>query len=237
MTKILYTDDMQQTEFSAEVLEVAEEGHIVLDQTCFYPKSGGVDNDTGKFERKSDNQTFNVVMVKKQGNNILHEIEPTGLKKGDKITGIIDWNRRLELMRYHTAAHVLSGIFYKEGQVKVTGNNLILGQGRIDFNFPDFDRSLIEKFVSQANDLIKQDLPVETFYINREELDKDPDLTKLVMGLPSNIKRVRIVDIKGFDKQPDGGCHVAHLNLIGEIEITKIKNKGKNNRRLYFLLK
>lgn len=236
MTKILYTDNMQQTEFFAQVVSIEEDFYLELDQTVFYPKSGGVDNDLGLIERLVDNQTFKVVMVEKKGSKILHQINETGLEIGDKIKGTIDWPRRLELMRYHTAAHVLSGVFFKEGNVKVTGNDLIIGQGRIDFNFPDFDRLSIEKFVSRANELIQQDFPIETYYIRREDLDGDPSLTKLVKGLPNSIKKVRIVDIKGFDKQPDGGCHVSHLNLIGKIKISKIKNKGKNNRRLYFVL-
>ncbi len=67
-------------------------------------------------------------------------------------------------------------------------------------------------------------------------MEQDPTLTKLAMGLPKNIKHVRIVDIKSFDRQPDGGCHVSHLGEIGKIIIQKIQNKGKNNRRLYFEL-
>ncbi|UYP45084.1 Alanyl-tRNA editing protein AlaX-M [Candidatus Lokiarchaeum ossiferum] len=237
MTKILYTDNMQRTEFFAQIISLEDGIYLELDQTAFYPKSGGVDCDLGKIELLVDNHIFQVIQVKKKGSKIIHQVDAPGLKEGDKIKGTINWPRRLELMRYHTAAHVLSGVFFKEGNVKVTGNDLILGQGRIDFNFPDFDRNKIEKFVARANELIQKDLRVETFYMKREELDSDPSLTKLVMGLPSSIKNVRIVDIKGFDKQPDGGCHVSHLNLIGKIEISKIKNKGKNNRRLYFVLK
>jgi misacylated tRNA(Ala) deacylase len=140
-------------------------------------------------------------------------------------------------MRYHTAAHVLSGVFFNEGKVKVTGNNLVLGKGRIDFNFPNFERNLVEKFVERSNEIIQSDLNVESYYITREELEQDASLMKLNMGLPKNIKQVRIIDIKSFDKQPDGGCHVSHLGEIGKISITKIQNKGKNNRRLYFELK
>jgi len=139
-------------------------------------------------------------------------------------------------MRYHTAAHVLSGVFWIEGQVKVTGNNISLGQGRIDFNFPDFQRDLIEKFVIKANEIIQQDLQVITYYISKEELEKDPSLTKLAMGIPKHIETIRIVEIEGYDKQPDGGCHISALKEIGTISIKKIKNKGKNNRRLYFAL-
>ena len=236
MTKALYLEDMYLKEFEAVVESVSEGKFIVLDQTAFYPKSGGVDNDLGIFRRLSDNKEFKVVFARKIENDISHEVQEAGLKVGDKIIGILDWNRRFELMRYHTAAHVLSGVFFNEGKVKVTGNNLVLGKGRIDFNFPNFERDLVEKFVERSNEIINSDLQVETYYITRDELEKDSSLTKLAMGLPNNIKHVRIVDIKSFDKQPDGGCHVFHLGEIGKISIQKIQNKGKNNRRLYFEL-
>jgi len=236
MTKALYLEDMYLKEFEAVVESVSEEKLIVLDQTAFYPKSGGVDNDSGIFRRLSDNKEFKVIFARKIENEISHEVEELGLEVGDKILGILDWNRRFELMRYHTAAHVLSGVFFNEGNVKVTGNNLVLGKGRIDFNFPNFERDLVEKFVERSNEIIQSDLNVESYYITRDELEQDASLMKLNMGLPKNIKHVRIIEIKTFDKQPDGGCHVSHLGEIGKIQIQKIQNKGKNNRRLYFEL-
>ena len=236
MAKALYLDNMRQTNFEAEVISVKENKYIILNQTIFYPKSGGVDCDTGKLTRISDNKIFNVVFAGKFKGEISHEVDSEGLHEGDKIKGEIDWNRRFELMRYHTAAHVLSGLFFQYDNVKVTGNEMRLGQGRIDFSFPDFDREKIDELVTKANEIIAQDLKIETYHITREELDSDPSLMKLAMSLPDSIQNIRIVDIKGFDKQPDGGCHVSHLNEIGNVEIVKIQNKGKNNRRLYFRL-
>ena len=159
-----------------------------------------------------------------------------GLKVGDRIKGKLDWNRRHTLMRYHTAAHVLSGAFYKNLKAKITGNEISIDQGRIDFNLDDFDRSLIEEQVEKSNEIINADYPVEIYYLNRTEVEENPDLIKLVMGLPKNIEIIRIVDIKGFDKQPDGGCHVKSLIEIGKISVKKLVNKGKSNRRLYFTL-
>lgn len=235
-TLALYLDDMYLQEFDAIIENVSDEKYIKLNQTAFYPRSGGVDCDTGTFIRESDQKKFTVVFTAKFKGDISHEVENPGLQIGDKIHAQIDWNRRYELMRYHTAAHVLSGIFYQEGEVKVTGNDLVLGKGRIDFNFPDFDREIVEGFVQKANQMIQENYQVQTYYITRKELENDPGLTKLAMGLPKSVENVRIVDV-GFDKQPDGGCHVKFLNEIGEIEISNIKNKGKNNRRLYFTLK
>lgn len=234
MVKELYLEDMNLKEFEAEVISVTEGKYVVLDQTAFYPKSGGVANDEGRLIRGSD--VFKVVYVGKFKGKISHEVSPEGLQVGDKVIGKIDWERRYNLMRYHTAAHVLSGIFFKYSSAKITGNDISLNQGRIDFNLEDFDRSLIEDYVDKANEVIEQDLPVIIYNISRVELDQHPDLTKLAMGLPKGITNVRIVDIQGFDRQPDGGCHISTLKEIGKISMKKLVNKGKNNRRLYFNL-
>lgn len=233
MIESLYLDDMRLKEFNAEVVSVTDGKFIVLNQTAFYPKSGGIANDEGYLVKESE--TYNVVYAGKFGGKISHEVDKEGLKVGDKITGFLDWERRYKLMRYHTAAHVLSGVFYKNLGAKITGNDIsTLDQGRIDFNLENFDRSLIEEQVKKSNEIIQADHPVEVYYLNRSEVENDPDLTKLAMGLPKQIKKVRIVDIKNFDRQPDGGCHIQSLKEIGKIHTKKLVNKGKNNRRLYF---
>jgi misacylated tRNA(Ala) deacylase len=235
MVEALYLDDMFQKTFEAEVISITEGKFVVLNQTAFYPKSGGVANDQGVLIR--DNERFNVVYVGKFGGKISHEVDRPGLSVGDKIQGELDWGRRHILMRYHTAAHVLSGAFYRNLGAKITGNEISIDQGRIDFNLENFDRTLIEQEVDNSNNVINQDHPVEVYSLDREEVENDPDLMKLEMGLPKSIKEVRIVDIKNFDRQPDGGCHVKSLQEIGEIRIKKLVNKGKNNRRLYFTIK
>lgn len=235
MSKALYLDDMSLKEFEAKVISVTDGKYVVLNQTAFYPKSGGIANDEGTLTRGSE--VFNVVYVGKFGGVISHEVDKEGLQVGDKVTGTLDWDRRYHLMRFHTAAHVLSGAFYKNLGAKITGNDIAtLDQGRIDFNLEHFDRSLIEEQVENSNKIIQEDHPVEVYYLERSEVEKDPDLVKLAMGIPKGIKTIRIVDIKNFDRQPDGGCHIQSLKEIGKISIKRLVNKGKNNRRLYFTI-
>jgi len=73
--------------------------------------------------------------------------------------------------------------------------------------------------------------------MSREEVLQKPELARLAIGLPKNIKEFRIVKIGDIDEQVDGGTHIKNLNEIGKIEIIKTVNKGKNNRRMYFVLK
>jgi misacylated tRNA(Ala) deacylase len=236
MAEALYLDNMSMTEFDADVVSVIEEKYVVLDRTAFYPKSGGVSFDTGRIIRKSDGKVFDIVFVGKFNDEISHEVSKGGLKPGDRVGGRVDWERRFNLMRYHTAAHILSGVFWNEGGVKISGNALNVDGGRMDFTLENFNRNIIENYVEKANEIVKEDLSVEVYYISRKKFDDDPDLVKLAVGFPKNIEEVRIVDIKGFDKQPDGGCHVSSTNQVGNIMLTKMKNKGKNNRRIYFSL-
>ena len=225
---------MNLKEFEAEVISVSDGKYVVLDRTAFYPKSGGVANDLGTLT--CGKKEYSVVFVGKFGGKISHEVNEEGLKIGDRVVGKINWDRRYKLMRYHTAAHVLSGAFYKFLQAKITGNEITLDQGRIDFNLEDFDRSLIEEQVENSNRIIQNDYKVKVYYLSRKEVEADPNLTKLVMGLPKNLDQLRIVDITNFDRQPDGGCHVQSLREIGVIKIKKLVNKGRNNRRLYFII-
>ena len=148
MEEALYLSDMYLQEFEAEVISVTDEKFIVLSQTAFYPKSGGVSYDQGVLI--CGNEEFKVGFVGKFGGKISHEVEKAGLKVGDRVTGKLDWDRRYTLMRYHTAAHVLSGAFFKNLKAKISGNEISIDQGRIDFNLEDFDRSLIEAQVEKS---------------------------------------------------------------------------------------
>ena len=109
MSKALYMDECYLKEFEATVESVKDDKYVVLNQTAFYPLSGGVAYDTGVFIK--DNEEFPVVYVGKFEGKISHEVSKPGLKQGDKIIGKIDWPRRYKLMRLHSAAHLVSGIF------------------------------------------------------------------------------------------------------------------------------
>lgn len=234
MEDALYLDNSYIKEFDATVVSIKEGKFVTLDKTAFYPNGGGQPYDTGKMVT-SDGKSFNVVYVGKFGRKISHQIEGEGLKEGDKVHCVIDWNRRYAHMRYHTAAHVISTVFNKNMGALITGNQLSTDKARFDFNIEHFDRDLIQKCVDKANTIIQQHLDVKTYYLPREEVEKR-GFTKLAKGLPENIKTLRIIEIDNFDIQADGGTHVLNTKEIGVMELIKCENKGKNNRRLYFKL-
>ena len=235
MDKPLYMDNCYLKEFEATVESVKDDKYVVLDKTAFYPLGGGVAYDIGVLLR--DNEEFPVVYVGKFDDKISHEVSKPGLKAGDKVIGIINWERRYKLMKLHTTAHLLASIFHDKSNAKITGGNIEPDKARMDFSMEDFDKSIIEDYFKLAYELLKKNSGVKIHYMKREEALKIPDMVKLANKMPPDVDILRIVEIEGIDKQADGGCHVNSLNEIGKIELVKIENKGKNNRRVYYDVK
>ena len=233
MDEVEYLKDSYIKEFETKVKKVKDK-FVVLENTIFYPNSGGQPHDEGKIIRDSDE--FKVVYVWKFDGEISHEVDKEGLKEGDEVKLVLDWERRYKLMRSHTAAHLVSAIFHNEAGAKITGNQLNLDKTRIDFSLDEFDKEKIIEYIEKCNEYIEKDLKVTDSYMSREEVEKNPDLVKLAKGLPEGIKELRMLEIEGLDKQPDGGTHVKSLKEIGKIVFVKADNKGAKNRRVYFSL-
>jgi misacylated tRNA(Ala) deacylase len=228
MTRKLYWEQPYDREFKAHVLSV-DGSKVVLGQTLFYPRGGGVSHDTGRLEG------VNVIETTKDNENIIHTLEKTpGFNVGVQVTGHVDWDRRYRLMKMHTAGHLLSSLFYHQANCRITGNQIDVDRSRMDFSLENFDRAQIENYVEEANNLIRKGASVRTFFMEREEALKLPELVKLAEAAPPAEPQLRIVEIEGIDRQADGGLHVQNLSEIGKIQLLKLENKGKSNRRLYY---
>lgn len=243
MTEALYFLDCYLKEFEATVEKVTDDKFVVLDRTAFYPESGGQPSDTGKLIRESDSAEFQVLFAGKFDGDISHEIVSpvenivSGLKAGDKIKGIIDWDRRYMHMRMHTATHVIANVIEKEAGAQITGNQLGLDQSRVDFSLDVFDRDKFAEYEKIANDLIARNSPVNLYLVSRKEAEeKLSRLTTLAKGFSDDIKEVRMVEIEGVTIEACGGTHVKNTSEIKGVKITKLQNKGKSNRRMYFTL-
>lgn len=232
---MLYQDDSYLKEYEAEVIEVNNDKYIVLNDTIFYPNAGGQPYDTGLMIKNGEE--YKVIYVGKFDGKISHEVDNPGLKIGDRVRCVIDWERRYTLMRYHTAAHVLSKVIFNETGAVTSGNQLGVDGSRIDFTLEGFDRNKVQGWIDQANEIIAKKIPVKIEQIPREEALKIPDFIRTKANLVQDIKILRIVKIEGFDIQACGGTHLKNLVEIGRIELVKVDNKGKDNRRIYFRLK
>jgi misacylated tRNA(Ala) deacylase len=230
----LYLLDPYKKEFFSTVKSVHGK-FVVLEETAFYPNSGGQPFDTGKMF--CNEYEYNVVNVEKSDGQISHELDREGLHVGDEVKGIIDWDRRYLLMKYHTAAHILSTLIHEATGAQITGNQLGIEKSRVDFSLQEFDRNLMHSFESKVNTLILNALPIHFKILPREEAFKIPALLKLRKAFDESIQEIRIVEIDNFDIQACGGCHVHNTCEIGEVEIIDLENKGKDRRRIYFRIK
>lgn len=234
MTKALFLEDSYLREAPSKVVAVKDGKYVTLDQTIFYPKGGGQPHDTGKILKGSE--VYQVVYVGKLSGEISHEVDRPGLQQGDTVRCVLDWDRRYKLMRSHTAAHVLAALLNKGTGALITGNQLEEDHVRFDYNLERFEKSLLEMYLSKANELFGKDIPVKGYELPREEALKIPGVVKMAEAFPPDLPVLRIVEIVGLDRQADGGTHVKNLEEIGKVDLVKTENKGKNSRRIYFKL-
>lgn len=233
MEEALYLNDCYLKEFEATVVEVNGR-FVTLDQSAFYPESGGQPSDQGLFKTSKGN--FIVKFVKKISGKIQHEVDNEGLSVGDKVKGEIDWYKRYRLMRYHTAAHVISGIVNSMTGALITGNQLGEDKSRVDFDLENFNPDILKEAELKANEAIQSNIEVTIENMPREKALEISSVFKLKMLLPETLLNIRVVSIGDIDRQACGGTHLKNTSEIGKIIFIKTENKGKNNRRLYFMI-
>lgn len=226
-TAQIYLEDAYLRELDAEVVEIRD--GVVLDRTIFYAASGGQPSDVGTM---GGNASYVVRGVTKR-EEILHQTDPIP-SVGERVKLLLDWDKRYKHMREHTAIHVVSSIAMGEFGAMITGNQIYYDYSRIDFNFKDWDSEISHKLQIRVNEELKKDMPVTSFTMNRDEILKTEGSVKINIDLLPSSETLRVVKIGDIDMQPDGGTHVKNTSEIGEIEIFKIENKGKHNKRMYF---
>jgi misacylated tRNA(Ala) deacylase len=180
MTFPLYLADAYQKESGAVVRQVQNGAHIILNQTLFYAVGGGQPHDEGAISHQG--KIYKVKMVKKTSEGIFHEVDQSGLKPNDRVHLKLDWRRRYTLMRYHTAAHLLSAVFHREAGAEITGNQMEIDKGRIDFSLDIFSKEQVDAFITKANQYITQDAPVKVYTLAKEQALQDPSLFKLALS-------------------------------------------------------
>ncbi len=230
MTELLFYGDSYLKTFTAQVTGASEHG-VSLNRTAFYPGGGGQPCDFGVF--KSGNQTLSVKRVRKVDGEIWHEIDGSPPETGAEVDGELDWERRFQLMRVHTAMHILCGVIWRDYGASVTGGNMKPLRGRMDFEFESMHKELVAEIEEKINIEVRAARLVTTAILPRAEAFQIPDLIRTKINLlPPMIQEVRVVEIEGLDLQADGGTHVANTEEVGQIRIVDYKSKGAINKRL-----
>lgn len=230
MTALLFREDAYLRGCEARVVGVDERG-IRLDRTIFYPQGGGQPGDSGTLRLAAGRSLVIADTRKGDGvDEVLHIPTPGALLPavGDTVTVAIDWDRRYRLMRMHTCLHLLCAVV----PGAVTGGQIADGKGRLDFDVPG-DALDKAEITARLNALIAADHRAVPRWISDEELAVRPELVRTMsVKPPMGQGRVRVIDIAGVDLQPCGGTHLARTGEIGPVEVAKIENKGRQNRRI-----
>jgi len=231
ITEELFREDAYLEECEAKVVGVNDKGGILLDRSVFYPTGGGQPGDIGMLYLTDGGAIRIATTVKGDGEeNVVHVPVEGQLVPpiGARVTASIDWERRYRHMRMHTGLHLLCALV-PHG---VTGGRIGEDKSSLDF---DIGEAALDKdaLTEGLNRLVGEDYPVQERWISDAELDAQPDLVRTMsVQPPRGSGRVRLLEIPSVDLQPCGGTHVARTGEIGALQVTKIENKGKRNRRV-----
>jgi alanyl-tRNA synthetase len=234
-TEKLYYDDQQRTEFEAVVLDVfeREEGYdIVLDQTMFYPEGGGQPADTGTLS--TDDTTVEVEDVQIHDGVILHRTDADP-GKGEFVRGKIDIGRRRQLMRHHTATHI---VIHAARQVlgehiRQAGAQKGVDSSRIDVRHYDrISREDVKAIENVANEIVMDNAPVTQEWPDRHDAESEHGFDLYQGGIPPG-EQIRLIHV-AEDVQACGGTHVARTGEIGTIKVRSSERVQDGVERLTF---
>ncbi len=223
---MLYLHDAYLASFKATVV-ACRDNAVALDRTAFYATGGGQPHDIGVLGG------FAVIDVRKEADHVWHTISGDAPPVGTTVHGEVEWQRRHQLMRTHTALHILCGVIWNEWRVPVTGGNMEPLSARMDFEFDPLPEGFVPQVERLVNDAINHDYPITVSFLPRSTAVQDADLIRTKVSLiPDTVQEIRVVDIVGLDKQADGGTHVRSTKEVGTFRVVKTESKGKGNKRL-----
>jgi misacylated tRNA(Ala) deacylase len=228
----LFAVDAYRVEFDSTVLEVdRENGRIRLARTAFYPGGGGQPCDLGTLHGPTGELA--VTGVRRERGPIWHAVTGELPDVGAEVQGVVDWERRHQLMRTHTALHVLCGVIWADYAIPVTGGNMEPLRGRLDFPFPAMSADLGAAVEKRINEEIAKAWEIAVDFVPRSVADADPALIRTAANLiPQEIDPLRVIDIVGLDRQADGGTHVLSTAEVGRVRVTGTESKGRDNKRI-----
>lgn len=233
-TKKLYYDRPTSMEFEAEVLEIFDKGYVVLDQTLFYPEGGGQPGDTGLL-LTPDGFSIQVEDTIKLGEVILHKIKGGVVRKGDLIRGIIDEDRRLSLMRHHTATHILLHAAKEVlgAHIHQAGAQKGESSSRMDLrHYKHITTEELKKIEVVANRLVMANTSTSIAWEDRTDAEQKYGFCLYQGGVPPG-SRIRVVKVAG-DIEACAGTHCTHTGDVGTISIIRVEHVQDGVERIEF---
>jgi misacylated tRNA(Ala) deacylase len=237
-TEKLYLTDAYCFGNEAEVLEAAGR-EVVFDATCFYPGGGGQPPDSGSISIPNELEIRVESCSKTADGRIMHHLtdEAPMALAGKRCCLRLDAKRRLAIMRYHTALHVFNTVMLRAFDGWITGAGMEADYAHLDFKVENYTDEMRARLESEVNDVLSRNLPIRDYYIPEDEFRSRQDLLRTLEAAPPiENGRLRVVEITGFEAQACGGTHVKNTSEVGRLSITKVRSKGRINRRFYLAL-
>ena len=234
-TEALYFDHYDYVDFEAHALRIIGK-HVILDRTAFYPTSGGQLHDKGTIGGEEVVEVFK--QSSPEGNIIVHVMakEPS-FKEGDQVQGLIDYDRRLQLAQHHTATHILTGSCRRVlgDHVWQAGAAKTMEKSRLDItHYEQLSAADVAAIEELANKVVDENLPVYKSFMSRDAAEAKYGM-RLYQGGAVPGKRLRVVDIEGFDVEACGGTHLDVTGDAGHIKILRTSKLQDGVVRIEFV--
>jgi alanyl-tRNA synthetase len=230
-TRLLYYEESADFDFKARVVKALPGGHVVLNQTVFYPRGGGQEPDRGTIGGSK------VVDVEKDGDVVVHKVEGKAPKAGSVVQCHVDQRRRRRITQIHTATHIINGSSRQVLGPWVWQHSAFKEEdyGRIDItHFAHLTDDEVQKIEDVANEIVRRDLRVKNAFMPRQEAEEKYGF-RLYQGGVVPGRLVRVVDIGGWDIEACGGTHSRTTGEVGLIKITKAERVQDGVERLEYV--
>ncbi len=231
-TRALFYEQPCEVEFEAMVLDFFD-GLVVLDQSLFYPEGGGQPADTGTL--LSAESMVRVEDVIKRGSVILHRVVGGALKRGERVKGMVDEERRWSLMRHHTATHVLLHAAKEVlgAHIHQAGAQKGSDSARLDIrHFKHITEEELRRIELRSNQIVQSNKPVFIKLEERQRAEQKYGFTLYQGGVPPG-NTIRIVQV-GAEIQACAGTHVRTTGEIGAIKILRVEHIQDGIERIEF---
>lgn len=219
MTGRLYYQDSYLKEFKAKVLKkikIDNQPAVVLDETAFYPTSGGQPYDKGVI------QDVPVVEVVEEDDEIIHILKKELKEKiNSEVVGKIDWKIRFDHMQQHSGQHILSAAFEKLWNADTVSFYLGDEICTLDIMKDNITSEEVKEAEILSNNIVFENKPIKVYFVDQERAN-ELNLRKI----PPQKEDLRIVEIKDFDICACCGTHCGTTGEVGLIKILKWEKRG-----------